>query len=75
MLLLSQSFDDFESVSKFQPPVGTTLFGYVGNSDETGYLFGALLTESGETGILTTTGKGASAKKDALISLTIKPKN
>jgi len=74
MILLSQSFDDFEPIFKFQAPRGTTSFGYVGNSDETGYLFGGTLTSTGETGIMETRGRGAADCKDALISLTIKPR-
>ncbi|MCU0660756.1 MAG: hypothetical protein MUC50_00335 [Myxococcota bacterium] len=88
MLLLSQAFDDAVSQSTFGAPSGTSLFGYVTGerqyvsaadqnssleNDETGFLYGAKLTSTGDTGTKTTTGGGASSCKDALISLTIKP--
>jgi hypothetical protein len=41
MLLLSQSFDDFVSKGTFTAPNGMSTFGYVANSDESGFLFGA----------------------------------
>jgi hypothetical protein len=72
MLLLSQSFDDAVSQSKFGAPDGTRTFGYVSKSDEAGFLFGGILGKDGETGDLKTQGSGASSCKDALISLTIK---
>ena len=50
-------------------------WGYVGNDDETGFMYGETLTESGQTGIRTTNGKGSWKDKDALVSLTIKPAN
>lgn len=74
MLLLSQSFDDAVSQSKFGAPDGTTAFGYVSNSDEAGFLFGGVLSADGETGTRKTHGDGASSCKDALVSLTIKPR-
>jgi hypothetical protein len=74
MLLLSQSFDDEIAQSKFNPPDGTRLFGYVANSDESGFLFGGTLNSSGETGPMKTHGRGGPKAKDALISLTIRPK-
>jgi D-mannose binding lectin len=73
MLLLSQSFDDAVSRDKFGAPSGMTTFGYVSNSDEAGFLFGGILTQDGPTGVRRTNGSGASACKDALVSLTIKP--
>lgn len=73
MLLLSQSFDDFVSKSTFTAPNGMTTFGYVGNSDETGFLYGGILTADGATGVRRTNGPGASGCKDALVSITIKP--
>ncbi len=73
MLLLSQSFDDAVSQSKFGAPVGTTTLGYVSRSDEAGFLFGGILTRDGQTGDLKTQGDGASSCKDALVSLTIRP--
>ncbi len=78
MLLLSQSFDDNISQSAFGAPSGTTLFGFInGDSgpapDETGYLFGKLLTVTGSTGQMVTSGVGGSGCKDGLVSLTIKP--
>jgi hypothetical protein len=73
MLLLSQSFDDFVSKGTFTAPNGMSTFGYVGNSDETGFLFGSILTADGPTGVRRTNGPGASGCKDALVSITIKP--
>lgn len=72
MVLLSQSFDDAVSQSKFGAPDGTTTFGYVSQSDEAGFLFGGVLDSTGETGEMKTRGEGASSCKDALVSLTIK---
>jgi hypothetical protein len=78
MLLLSQSFDDSMSESRFLAPPGATKFGYTVGNDETGFLFGKLLTATGQTGVLTTQGSGSSSQgqwcKDALVSLVIKPK-
>lgn len=73
MLLLSQSFDDFVSKDTFTAPSGMSTFAYVGNSDETGFMFGGILTQDGPTGVRRSNGPGASACKDALVSLTIKP--
>jgi hypothetical protein len=73
MLLLSQSFDDAVAKDKFGAPSGMSTFGYVSNSDEAGFLFGGILTQDGPTGVRRTNGSGASACKDALVSLTIKP--
>ena len=72
MLLLSQSFDDAVSKDTFTAPGGMTTFGYIGKSDESGFLFGGILTQDGPTGVRRTNGPGASACKDALVSLTIK---
>ena len=74
MVLLSQSFDDRVSQSKFGAPSGTSTFGYVSQSDEAGFLFGGTLRSTGETGKMKTRGDGASSCKDALVSLTIKPR-
>lgn len=73
LLLLSQSFDDAVSRSKFGAPDGTSTFGYVSNSDEAGFLFGGMLLKDGETGERKTHGDGASSCKDALVSITIRP--
>ncbi|MDX1693606.1 MAG: DNRLRE domain-containing protein [Ketobacteraceae bacterium] len=73
MVLLSQSFDDAIAQSKFNPPDGTTSFGYVSQSDEAGFLFGGILDSTGETGSMKTHGDGGPNCKDALVSLTIKP--
>lgn len=73
MVLLSQSYDDAVSQSKFGAPSGTSTFGYVSQSDEAGFLFGGILGSTGETGKMQTKGDGASSCKDALVSLTIKP--
>ena len=73
MLLLSQSFDDFVSKGTFGAPNGMTTFGYEGKSDETGFLYGGILTADGATGVRRTNGPGASGCKDALVSFTIKP--
>lgn len=73
MVLLSQSFDDYVQQSVFGAPPGASTFGYVGKSDETGFLYGKTLTSTGETGTMKTSGAGASSCKDALVSLTIKP--
>lgn len=73
MLLLSQSFDDRVSKETFGAPTGMSTFGYVANSDESGFLYGAVLTSDGPTGVRRTNGPGASGCKDALVSLTIKP--
>lgn len=72
MLLLSQSFDDAVSQSKFAAPSGMSTFGYVAQSDETGFLYGAVLDRDGETGERKTKGSGASSCKDALVSVTIR---
>ncbi len=72
MLLLSQSFDDAVSQSKFGAPSGMRTFGYVSNSDEAGFMYGVVLDKDGETGERKTSGDGASSCKDALVSLTIK---
>jgi len=74
MLLLSQSFDDAVSKSTFTAPNGMTTLGYVGRSDESGFMFAGILTQNGPTGVLRTNGPGASSCKDALVSMTIKPK-
>ncbi len=73
MLLLSQSFDDFVSKDTFAAPNGMSTFAYVGNSDETGFMYGGILTQDGPTGVRRTNGPGASGCKDALVSLPIKP--
>lgn len=73
MLLLSQSFDDKVAQSLFGAPSGMSTFGYIANSDESGFLFGGILSADGATGVRRTTGSGASGCKDALVSLTIKP--
>jgi hypothetical protein len=73
VLILSRSFDDFVSKSTFTAPGGMEDWGYVGNSDETGFMFWAILTTTGATGIRTTNGPGASFNKDIIISITIKP--
>jgi hypothetical protein len=73
MLLLSQSFDDTVSQSKFGAPSGMQTFGYVSRSDEAGYLFGAVLRSTGATGSRKTSGDGASSCKDGLVSLAIRP--
>ncbi len=75
MLLLSQSFDDRVSKETFGAPIGMSTFGYIANSDESGFLYGGILTEDGPTGVRRTSGSGASDCKDALVSLTIKPKD
>ncbi|WP_416395512.1 hypothetical protein [Allohahella sp. A8] len=72
MVLLSQSFDDAVSKSRFNPPDNTMTFGYVSNSDEAGFLFGGVLSRDGETGAMKTHGEGASSCKDALVSLTVR---
>ena len=73
MLLLSQSFDDAVSKDTFTAPSGMATFGVVGQSDESGFMFGGILTQDGPTGVRRTNGPGASGCKDALVSLTIKP--
>lgn len=72
-VLLSQSFDDAIEQSKFGAPSGTSLLGYVSDSDEAGFLFGGLLSSSGQTGAMETVGDGGPNCKDALVSLTVKP--
>ena len=74
MLLLSQSFDDAVAEVKFGAPSGTSTLGYVSKSDEAGFLYGGILSNSGKTGIKKTQGAGGPNCKDALVSLTIKPK-
>jgi hypothetical protein len=74
MLLLSQSFDDAVSTSTFTAPNGMTTLGYVGRSDESGFMFAGILTQDGPTGVRRTNGPGASSCKDALVSMSIKPK-
>ncbi|MBK7004829.1 MAG: hypothetical protein IPH37_06475 [Burkholderiales bacterium] len=73
MLLLSQSFDDRVNKDVFGAPTGMSTFGYVANSDESGFLYGGILTADGATGVRRTNGPGASGCKDALVSFTIKP--
>ncbi len=73
MVLLSQSYDDAIAQTNFGPPAGTTTFGYVSQSDEAGFLFGGVLTSTGQTGTMKTVGPGSFACKDALVSLTVKP--
>jgi hypothetical protein len=73
MILLSQSFDDAVSQSKFGAPDHTETFGYVSNSDEAGFLFGGIANSNGPTGTMKTRGDGASSCKDALVSLSIRP--
>ncbi len=73
MVLLSQSFDDRIAKSRFQAPVGTATLGYVSNSDEAGFLYGGILTQTGETGVMETRGEGGPGCKDGLVSLTVKP--
>ena len=72
MVLLSQSFDDAIASANFGPPAGTELLGYTSQSDEAGFLFGGILTMSGPTGVMETTGPGGPNCKDALVSLTIR---
>jgi hypothetical protein len=74
MVLMSQSFDDVVSKSRFEAPSGASTFGYVSNSDEAGFLFGRVLNSSGRTGSMTTIGAGASSCKDALVTLAIRPR-
>ncbi len=74
LLLLSQSFDDAVAKDKFGAPSGMSTFGYVSNSDEAGFLYGGTLSANGETGTRKTQGSGASSCKDALVSLTVKPR-
>ncbi len=74
MVLLSQSFDDAIAQSKFREPAGMATLGYVSNSDEAGFLFGGILTSSGNTGTMETRGDGGPSCKDALVSLTIRPR-
>ncbi|MEM9454541.1 MAG: hypothetical protein AAGF11_10205 [Myxococcota bacterium] len=73
MVLLSQSFDDAISKSKFNPPDDTEDLGYVSQSDEAGFLFGGILSSTGDTGSMKTHGAGGPSCKDALVSLTVKP--
>ena len=73
MVLLSQSFDDAIGESKFGAPDDMTTLGYVSQSDEAGFLFGGILTETGDTGPMKTHGEGGPKCKDALVSLTIAP--
>lgn len=72
MVLLSQSFDDAISKSKFNPPDDMEDFGYVSKSDEAGFLFGGILSSTGDTGSMKTHGAGGPKCKDALVSLTVK---
>lgn len=74
LLLLSQSYDDAISKSRFNAPSGMDTWGYVSNSDEAGFLYGAILTRDGETGERKTQGAGASSCKDGLVALTIRAK-
>jgi hypothetical protein len=74
LLLLSQSFDDTVPENLFLPPDGMQSLGYTSQSDEAGFLFGAMLDAAGPTGERQTNGPGASNCKDALVSLTIQPR-
>jgi len=74
LLLLSQSFDDTVPENLFLPPDGMQSLGYTSQSDEAGFLFGAILDAAGPTGERQTNGPGASNCKDALVSLTIQPR-
>lgn len=73
MLLLSQSFDDAAAQDAFGAPSGTSLYRYVVGTDETGYVFGKLLSTSGPTGTLETIGAGGPDAKDLMISIAVKP--
>jgi len=72
ILLLSMAFDDKTDEDNFQPPDGTKLLGYKSYSDEAGFLYGAVLSEDGNTGEMKTHGNGAAKNKDALISLVLR---
>jgi len=74
LLVMSQSFDDKVSQSRFQAPSGATLRGYISGSDEAGFLYTKPVTRSGSTGKQATRGSGSASCKDGLISLTIKKK-
>lgn len=81
-LLLSQSFDDATSRSKFQAPVGTSSLAFATGSrskygcdnDETGFLFGKMTNSTNNGREYTTKGSGASEDKDIMISISIRPK-
>ena len=75
LVLLSQSYDDAIAKSKFRAPDGATTLGYISGGDEAGFLFGGYADRNGDTGEMRTNGKGSFSCKDALISLTIRPKN
>ena len=69
LLLLSMAFDDTTTRNKFQTPSGTSMLDFVAGNDEAGVIYGKTLTANGPTGKQKTRGDGASACKDALISM------
>ena len=85
MVLLSMSNDDGPktgvSCSDFEAPSGTSRYSCnLANSnscdkDEAGFLYGKVLTSTGQTGTFETIGDGDDKDKDLKISLTIRPAN
>ena len=71
VLLLSQCFDDTAARSDFLPPDGTERLGWTNSYDEAGFLFGKLLSETGQTREQVTNGPGGPKCKDALLSVVV----
>ena len=69
LLILSMAFDDTTTRNQFQAPSGTSMLDFVAGNDEAGVIYGKTLTANGPTGKQKTRGDGASACKDALISM------
>lgn len=73
VLLLSMAFDDSipRTDKKFKAPRGSSILKHASGPDDMGYLYGATIETTGETGVLTTRGEGGNLCKDALISLVL----
>ena len=63
------AFDDTATRNKFQAPSGTSMLDFIAGKDEAGVIYGKTLTANGPTGKQRTRRDGASACKDALISM------
>lgn len=71
VLLLSQSFDDPALEGDFAPPSGVSVIGFLQVNEDTGFLYGEELDQTGETGRLRTKGRGGQLCKDALLSVVV----
>lgn len=75
LLLLSMAFDDTTARDDFLAPSGMSTLQWIAGSDEAGYLYAQSLAAAGATGERVTRGPGGPNAKDALIALTVQPKN